>query len=317
MSGLVMPPMLYGTAWKGARTKELVVQAISTGFRGIDTACQPKHYHQPGVGEALKVLQGEHGIKREEIWLQTKYTPLSGQDAAKPLPYDPKAPLAERVRQSLSTSFRELGVSYLDALILHSPMSTRAEHAEVWKQFEAFVHEGKVRHLGISNIYDAGYLEWIFETATVKPSIMRVSSLAHPVQVHRPFLGNLTSSLLLRSQNRWYAEVDYGRDILALCEKYGAKFQSFWTLTGNPHLLKSPLLARLASFYRAPSSAAALYTFLMRRRAISPLNGTTNEGHMREAVEDMRKVEEAGQLTGEGADELEKAEMELEKVLWG
>ena len=28
---------------------------------------------EPAVGEALEVLQKEHGIKREDIWLQTKY----------------------------------------------------------------------------------------------------------------------------------------------------------------------------------------------------------------------------------------------------
>ena len=35
--------ILYGTAWKKDRTKELVYQAIKSGFRAIDTACQPKH----------------------------------------------------------------------------------------------------------------------------------------------------------------------------------------------------------------------------------------------------------------------------------
>ncbi|GAA5901936.1 hypothetical protein JCM6882_000145 [Rhodosporidiobolus microsporus] len=284
---LAMPPMLYGTAWKGPRTAQLVVEAVNTGFRGIDTACQPKHYHQPGIGEALKVLREEHGIKREELWVQTKYTPLPGQDASKPLPYDPKAPLAEQVHQSLATSFRELGVSYLDALVLHSPMQTRADHTEVWQQFEAFVEEGTVRQLGISNIYDAAYLEWIFETAKIKPSIV---------------------------QNRFYADVDYGRDILTLCEKYGAKFQSFWTLTGNPQLLSSPLLTRLSRAYSSPSPSAALYTFLLRSgRGIVPLNGTTDAGHMREAVELVERVREGRAVGEEGA----RAEEELRRVLWG
>lgn len=42
------PPMLYGTAWKGHRTAALVEQAIRAGFRGVDTACQPKvHLYRP------------------------------------------------------------------------------------------------------------------------------------------------------------------------------------------------------------------------------------------------------------------------------
>jgi len=49
--GVRMPRIIYGTAWKQERTAALVEQAIETGFRGIDTACQPKHYNEAGVGE--------------------------------------------------------------------------------------------------------------------------------------------------------------------------------------------------------------------------------------------------------------------------
>jgi diketogulonate reductase-like aldo/keto reductase len=48
-----MPSLLYGTAWKEQRTADLVEMAIGAGFLGLDTACQPKHYHEAGVGEAL------------------------------------------------------------------------------------------------------------------------------------------------------------------------------------------------------------------------------------------------------------------------
>ena len=43
-AGIVMPRLIYGTAWKKEATKQLVIQAVLNGFRGIDTACQPKHY---------------------------------------------------------------------------------------------------------------------------------------------------------------------------------------------------------------------------------------------------------------------------------
>jgi len=45
------PFLIYGTAWKKQETARLVSEAIHAGFRFIDTACQPKHYHEPGVGE--------------------------------------------------------------------------------------------------------------------------------------------------------------------------------------------------------------------------------------------------------------------------
>ena len=50
---LEVPKIMYGTAWKKDATKRLVVKALQTGYRDIDTACQPKHYNERGVGEAL------------------------------------------------------------------------------------------------------------------------------------------------------------------------------------------------------------------------------------------------------------------------
>ena len=50
--GVAMPRMMYGTAWKAERTADLVEAAIRAGFRGVDTACQPKHYREAGVGDA-------------------------------------------------------------------------------------------------------------------------------------------------------------------------------------------------------------------------------------------------------------------------
>ena len=48
-----IPRILYGTAWKKDDTESLVRAALLHGFRGIDTACQPKHYHEPGVGAGV------------------------------------------------------------------------------------------------------------------------------------------------------------------------------------------------------------------------------------------------------------------------
>src|SRR5271165_2923009 len=86
-----MPGILYGTAWKGADTARLVQLAIEQGFRGIDTACQPKHYHEPGVGAGLAAALAA-GMSRTDFYVQTKFTTVSGQDRNR-IPYDPHAPL--------------------------------------------------------------------------------------------------------------------------------------------------------------------------------------------------------------------------------
>ena len=71
-AGVKMPWLIYGTAWKKERTADLVVKAIQAGFRGIDTACQPKHYDEPLVGSGLQRLK-DSGVEREALFPKGDY----------------------------------------------------------------------------------------------------------------------------------------------------------------------------------------------------------------------------------------------------
>mmetsp|Transcript_32786 Transcript_32786/g.61668 ORF Transcript_32786/g.61668 Transcript_32786/m.61668 type:complete len:181 (+) Transcript_32786:208-750(+) len=140
-SGVKIPRLLYGTAWKKERTTELVKLAVRQGFKGIDTACQPKHYSEDLVGQALEELEGE-GISRASLFLQTKYTPERGQDP-KRMPYDPKAPLPDQVAQSFETSTRNLRTDYVDSLVLHSPIEPYSDTLLVWRAMENIFDQKK------------------------------------------------------------------------------------------------------------------------------------------------------------------------------
>ena len=144
-----IPPILYGTAWKQDQTAELVAQALQAGFRGFDTACQPKHYDEAGVGRGL-ATHAQLGLPRDSLYLQTKFTALPGQDPHR-LPYDPKAPLTQQIGQSCALSLEHLGTDHLDCLLLHSPLPTLEETLRAWRTLEQLVDDGKVKQLGISN----------------------------------------------------------------------------------------------------------------------------------------------------------------------
>ncbi len=90
------PTMLYGTAWKEERTQELVVQALNSGFIGIDTANQRRHYFEEGVGLGVQQVLNTTSLTREQLFLQTKFTYATAQDERKP--YDEQAPLTEQVK---------------------------------------------------------------------------------------------------------------------------------------------------------------------------------------------------------------------------
>src|SRR6185436_13642708 len=114
------PKFIYGTAWKKDATTELVRKAVKAGFRAIDTANQAKHYSEALVGEALAALARE-GIHRDSLWLQTKFTSVSGQDER--LPYDPQADITTQVQQSFESSLKHLGTDRVDSYLLHGPYS--------------------------------------------------------------------------------------------------------------------------------------------------------------------------------------------------
>src|SRR5262249_57604312 len=119
VGGVRVPAVVYGTAWKEAATEDVTRLALEAGFRGIDTANQRRHYHEAGVGAAIARAVADGLVRRDALFLQTKFTPLGGQDHR--LPYDPRADAATQVRQSFASSLEHLGVDRLDSYVLHGP----------------------------------------------------------------------------------------------------------------------------------------------------------------------------------------------------
>ncbi|XPV53694.1 MAG: aldo/keto reductase [Halarcobacter ebronensis] len=93
-----MPNMIYGTAWKKENTASLVEEALLCGFKAIDTACQPKHYREDLVGVGLENAI-KNGIKREDIFIQTKFTPIAGQDRTN-MPYEASDDILTQLEKS-------------------------------------------------------------------------------------------------------------------------------------------------------------------------------------------------------------------------
>src|ERR1051325_5106571 len=102
INGVRVPRFLYGTAWKEDETQRLTELALHQGFRGIDTANQRRHYDEAAVGRAVAAALASGLVKREELFLQTKFTFRRGQDHR--LPYDPNATIAVQVEQSFASS---------------------------------------------------------------------------------------------------------------------------------------------------------------------------------------------------------------------
>ncbi|HEY4116304.1 MAG TPA: aldo/keto reductase [Byssovorax sp.] len=251
--GREIPAMFYGTAWKEERTKELTLRALRAGFRAIDTANQRKHYHEAGVGEAVAEFLAEGGATREELFLQTKFTYASGQDER--LPYDPKAPIEDQVRQSFASSLEHLGTDYVDSLVLHGP--ARREQLmqldlRVWKAMEELLDAGKVRALGVSNV-----------------TLRQLTALSRDARIKPTFV-----------QNRTFAREGWARPIRVFCRDYGLVYQGFSWLTANKRELEKPEVAEIAKRLGA-TVPQVVFRFALEGDAI-PITGTTSDEHMKE-----------------------------------
>lgn len=69
-SATKIPKLVYGTAWKKDQTADLVYKALKNGFRGIDTAAQPKHYDEKAVGDGVRRAIKEGLVTREDIFVR-------------------------------------------------------------------------------------------------------------------------------------------------------------------------------------------------------------------------------------------------------
>ncbi|KAJ3510134.1 hypothetical protein NLJ89_g4848 [Agrocybe chaxingu] len=243
--------IIYGTAWKKEQTTGLVVKAVLNGFRAIDMI-QPVN-RSTIVGAALLELQEKHNIKREDIFLQTKYTPIGGQDRTKPLPYNPSDSVPNQILASIQKSLSNLHTTYLDSYLLHSPLPTIGQTLEAWKILMQLQDEGKVRLIGVSNTYDV--------------RVLAALQKVRKVQV---------------VQNRWYEGNEWDQAVVGYCKENGIMYQSFWTLSGSPSLLTHPALLTLAKNSNM-TEPQAVYK-LAQLEGIIPLSGTTDETHMRQDV---------------------------------
>ena len=251
-----VPAFLYGTAWKEDRTPALMELALRTGFRGIDTANQRRHYFEEGVGQGLAAAYRAGVVTRADLFLQTKFTYQPGQDHR--LPYDPDADLATQVAQSMASSLEHLGTDHVDSYVLHGPASGYGftDHdAVVWAAMAKERDAGRTRLLGVSNV-SRRHLEQMAAVGAEPPAFV---------------------------QNRCFASRGWDRDVRAYCAPRGIVYQGFSLLTANPEVLRHPLVVRITA--RGNVGVAQVVFRFAQAIGMLPLTGTSSAQHMRQDLD--------------------------------
>ena len=137
-----------------AECEQAVLDAISTGYRLIDTASA--YMNEQAVGSAVKKC----GVPRSELFITTK---LWVQDAS-----------YEGAKKAIQTSLDHLGLEYIDLYLIHQPMG---DYIGAYHAMEEAYQEGKLRAIGVCNFYP-NRLADLCETVTVQPSVNQIE--LHP-----------------------------------------------------------------------------------------------------------------------------------------
>ena len=131
-NGVKMPQLGFGVYQikDPAECEQAVLDAISTGYRLIDTAAS--YGNEEAVGHALKKC----GVPREELFITTK---LWISDTS-----------YEKAKAAFQKSLDKLGLEYLDLYLIHQPLN---DYYGAWRAMEELYREGKVRAIGVCSFY--------------------------------------------------------------------------------------------------------------------------------------------------------------------
>ena len=149
-----------------AATKKACLEAISCGYRHIDTA--HAYQNEAGVGEAVH----ECGVPREELWITSKLWPSEYGTG--------------KTAKAIDKMLGRLGLEYIDLLLLHQQFG---DYLGAWRDMEKAVAQGKVRSIGLSN-FESERLEELMRFAQIKPAVLQVE--CHPYYGQGELINRIT-----------------------------------------------------------------------------------------------------------------------------
>ena len=153
-NGVEMPILGFGVYQiPREETKKCVLDAISVGFRAIDTA--QSYFNEAEVGDAIK----ESGIPREEFFITTKiWIDNYGY---------------EKCKASIKELLKKLKTDYIDLVLLHQPFS---DYYGAYRALEELYEEGKIRAIGVSNFYPDRLADMCLFGRKVVPAVNQVET---------------------------------------------------------------------------------------------------------------------------------------------
>lgn len=155
-NGLEMPILGFGVFQipDPAECEKVVIDAIETGYRSIDTAAS--YLNEAAVGSAIK----NSGIAREELFITTKLW-LQGTGY-------------EKTKAAFQRSLERLQLDYLDLYLIHQPYG---DIFGSWRAMQELYQQGKVKAIGVANFHPDRMIDLIINSGFT-PAVNQIET--HP-----------------------------------------------------------------------------------------------------------------------------------------
>tara|TARA_B100000809_G_scaffold106624_1_gene105107 strand:+ start:137 stop:1105 length:969 start_codon:yes stop_codon:yes gene_type:complete len=184
-----MPHMGFGL-WKIApdHCAEVVYEAVKSGYRHFDSACD--YGNEKQVGEGLQRAMTEGLCSRQDLWVTSKLWNTYHHP--------------DHVLPAMNRSLSDLQLDYLDLYLIHFPIAlayvpfetcyppewahdpaaeipvmhpVNVSLQETWHAMEQLKAFGRVKHIGVCN-YSSGLLHDLMNYAIQPPEMLQIES--HP-----------------------------------------------------------------------------------------------------------------------------------------
>jgi pyridoxine 4-dehydrogenase len=248
-------PEIWGEPEDPARAREVVKRVVPLGMNLIDSAW----YYGPHVSNRLIA---------ETLYPYPKDLVIASKLGGKRLPDKGWAPFLrpEELREGCETDLRELRREVLDVVHLrHMGKWAPVPFAESLDAMIALKKEGKIRHIGLSNVGPAE-----LEAALARTPIVSVQNIYS------------VSGGGGEMARRTHAVVESPDKVLEICEERGIAFMPFFPLGVGAHAKPTAALAAAAERHRATPAQIALAWLLARSKVMLPIPGTSRPEHLEE-----------------------------------
>ena len=243
-SGLEMPTIGYGTCCRKSARGEQVYKStkvyLELGGRLIDTAMAYRNHAE--IGRALR----DSGLERSEVWITSKVAPG-------------KASTYNACLAAIDEILNELGTTYLDLLLIHTPKLGKHPTIELWKCLIEAKRIRKTNTIGVSN-FNRGEIEDVNDATGYMPE-------ANEIQMH-PW-----SSPSWRALATWQRKNNIAT--IAYTSLGGSRFDSTQFSSAWPSEI-----TKLANKYDVTEAQILLKWALQNGLAIIP--GSGSKKHIRE-----------------------------------